>query len=174
MSGAVDSLNGLLRGEISAVETYEQAMDKLDQSTLAPILEKCRAGHAERVAELQSKIASLGGQPCESSGVWGAFAKFMEGSATALGEKPSIDILEEGEDHGLKAYRDELEKCDCSNTRSFIQNELLPGQEETHAALSSLKRITCIAKRTIDIFPLAHSITEAGPGRTLPPFHRSL
>ena len=140
MTTAVESLNGLLRGEISAVETYTQALQRLDEPAIAPTLQQCKALHANRAEALEKKIVELGGQPSNSSGPWGAFAKFMEGAATALGDKPSIDILEEGEDHGLKAYRDELEKCDCSVTKSFIQSELLPGQEQTHEAMSTLKR----------------------------------
>lgn len=139
MQKAIDSLNGLLRGEISAVETYQQALKGLDEPALVPRLQECQLSHQQRVTRLRDKIASLGGEPSEGSGAWGAFAKIVEGSATALGDKASIATLEEGEDHGLKAYRDETEKCECAETRSFIQTELLPSQEKTHAVLSDLK-----------------------------------
>ena len=88
---------------------------------------------------LRSKIESLGGQPAQRAGAWGAFAKFLEGSAALLGDKPSVDLLEEGEDHGLKAYKDECAKCDNPEVRTFIESELLPGQERTHSTLHALK-----------------------------------
>jgi len=140
MTDAVNCLNGLLRGEISAVETYGQALKNLSDPTVTKTLSENQACHLKRVAVLQDKIAGMGGQPCSDSGAWGSFAKFMEGSASALGDKPSIDMLEEGEDHGLQAYRDGAEKCECGETRTFINSELLPAQEKTHEAASFLKR----------------------------------
>lgn len=141
MHNGIDCLNGLLRGEISAVETYTQAIKRLDAPGLVPGLQECQSAHQERVMKLRDKIASLGGQPSESSGAWGAFAKFMEGAATVAGDKPSISLLEEGEDHGLKAYHDECEKCNDVAIRSYIEGELLPGQEMTHSAMSNLKKM---------------------------------
>jgi len=141
MSDAVNCLNGLLRGEISAVETYGQALKNLSDPSVTKTLCENQACHLKRVAKLQDRIAVMGGKPSTGSGAWGSFAKFLEGSAAVIGDKPSIDMLEEGEDHGLQAYRDEAEKCDCGETRTFINSELLPAQEKTHEAASFLKRL---------------------------------
>ncbi len=74
----------------------------------------------------------------ERSGAWGAFANLVEGSAKVFGEKAAISALEAGEDHGLKLYRDEMEKLDPT-ARSVIQSEVLPAQERTHHSMSTLK-----------------------------------
>lgn len=137
-NATVDTLNGFLRGEISAVETYRQALDKLETSPSRVQLEQCRRSHEERVNRLRQEVLRLGGKPEESSGAWGAFAKLVEGSAKALGEKAAISALEEGEDHGLKLYRDEIGKLDAT-ARSVIESEVLPAQERTHKSLSTLK-----------------------------------
>jgi uncharacterized protein (TIGR02284 family) len=139
MSNGIDCLNGLLRGEISAVETYNVALKSLDSPELATTLQQCQTDHNTRVLQLRQKLASLGATPAESSGTWGAFARFMESTAAASGDKPSIDMLEEGEDHGLQAYRTEIDKCDDGDIRIFIK-DLLPAQERTHEAMSTLKR----------------------------------
>jgi len=141
MTNAVECLNGLLRGEISAVETYGQALQKLDEPNLAPTLREAQTCHQKRVLLLQNKIASMGGQPSEGAGAWGAFANFMQGSAAAMGSTPSVDMLEEGEDHGLKAYRDECDKCDSVAVRRFIEDELVPAQERTHSQVRNLKKL---------------------------------
>ena len=134
----VATLNGFLRGEISAVETYRQALDKLTSSPSRMELEECRRSHAQRVERLRQEVVRLGGTPEEDSGTWGAFAKLVEGSAMVMGEKAAISALEAGEDRGLKLYRDEMEKLDPT-ARSVIESEVLPAQERTHHSMSTLK-----------------------------------
>ena len=135
---SVDVLNELLRGEISAVETYRQAIDKLDGSTTRGQLEGCRHSHEQRIAKLRDQVMRMGGQPAKESGAWGAFARLFEGGATAFGEKAAVAALEEGEDHGLKLYRDDLEKLDPAS-RTLVEIDLLPAQERTHRDMSALK-----------------------------------
>jgi hypothetical protein len=135
---SVDALNGFLRGEISAVETYRQAIEKLSSSPTRGQLEDCRRSHELRVTKLRDQVARLGGEPAKSSGPWGAFARLVEGGAKALGERSAVSALEEGEDHGLKLYRDDLEKLDMP-TRRFVETDLLPAQQQTHQFMSTLK-----------------------------------
>jgi uncharacterized protein (TIGR02284 family) len=136
----IDSLNSLLRGEISAVETYRQCIDRLrDDVTIARQLEECQAVHQRHVERLSQLVAQIGGRPATGSGPWGAFAKMVEGSAKIFGVKAAVAALEEGEDHGLKDYREELPKLDAS-VRAIVETELLPEQERTHQVLSALKR----------------------------------
>ena len=136
--GTVATLNGFLRGEISAVETYRQALEKLQASPARVELEQCRRSHEQRVERLRQEVMRLGGTPEEGSGAWGAFANLVEGSAKVFGEKAAISALEAGEDRGLKLYRDEMEKLDPT-ARSVIESEVLPAQERTHKSLSTLK-----------------------------------
>ena len=138
-SSSVSVLNSFLRGEISAVETYRQALDKVEAAPLRTQLQDCMQSHARRVDVLRQQIQTLGGTPSEGSGVWGAFAKAVEGSAKAFGEKAAISALEEGEDHGRNEYRQELDKLDDSS-RAFVQSRIMPEQERTHSALSQMKR----------------------------------
>lgn len=134
----VDTLNGFLRGEISAVETYRQAIEKLGSSPTRAQLEECRRSHEQRVAMLREHVARLGGQPASGSGAWGTFARLVEGSAKAFGERAAVSALEEGEDHGLKLYRNDLDKLDPT-ARQLVETDLLPAQERTHQSMSTLK-----------------------------------
>ncbi len=136
---SVDTLNELLRGEFSAVETYRQAIEKLGSSSARAQLEDCHRSHEQRVAKLREQVRRLGGQPEEGSGAWGAFARLFEGGAKAFGERAAIGALEEGEDHGLKLYRDDLDKLDGSS-RQLVETDLLPAQEQTHLTMSTLKQ----------------------------------
>jgi hypothetical protein len=135
---SVEALNGFLRGEISAVETYRQAIEKLSGSPTRGQLEDCRRSHELRVNKLRQEVARLGGDPADGSGPWGAFARLVEGGAKAFGERAAVAALEEGEDHGLKLYRGDLEKLDTTS-RQFVEMDLLPAQEQTHRSMSTLK-----------------------------------
>jgi uncharacterized protein (TIGR02284 family) len=137
----VDQLNSFLRGEISAVETYRMALDKLDAGNSARAeLEACLASHQSRVTMLRDAIIRLGGEPADSSGPWGVFAKTVEGGARLLGDKVAVAALEEGEDHGLKDYRKELDASDLdAQARTLVAGRLLPLQQQTHDRMSALK-----------------------------------
>ena len=136
---SVDVLNSFLRGEISAVETYRQALEKVEKPQVASQLQDCMQSHKQRVTLLSDQIRTLGGTPSTSSGVWGAFAKAFEGSATAFGDKAAIAALEEGEDHGRNDYRRDINKLD-SASRLIIQERVIPEQQRTHDTLSALKK----------------------------------
>jgi uncharacterized protein (TIGR02284 family) len=135
----VDALNGFLRGEISAVETYRQAIEKLDNTATRAQLEDCRRSHEQRVTKLREWVSRLGGEPAKDSGSWGAFARLVEGGAKAFGEKAAVSALEEGEDHGLKLYREDLPKVEDPASRELVETDLLPAQQRTHEFLSTLK-----------------------------------
>lgn len=134
----VDTLNELLRGEISAVETYRQALEKLTHSDARTQLEDACHSHELRVQKLREQVVRLGGRPDETSGAWGAFARLIEGGAKTFGEKAAIAALEEGEDRGLRLYRGDIDKLDPAS-RALIEQDVLPAQEATHRSLSTLK-----------------------------------
>lgn len=134
----VDTLNSFLRGEISAAETYRQALEKLNNSTVRNELEDCRLSHEERVAKLREQVGKMGGSPADDSGTWCAFARLVEGGAKVFGEKAAIAALEEGEDHGLKLYREQIDKLDFAS-RTLVETTLLPAQERTHRTMSTVK-----------------------------------
>jgi uncharacterized protein (TIGR02284 family) len=138
---SVDQLNSFLRGELSAVETYRMALDKLDaNSPLRTEIHTNMASHQERVTALREAIMQLGGKPSESSGPWGAFAKAVEGTARAFGDKAAIAALEEGEDHGLRDYKGELDDKDLDlSSRALLTSRLLPAQQATHDRMSAIK-----------------------------------
>jgi hypothetical protein len=134
----IETLNKFLRGELSAVETYGQAIERLSGSSFLAELGENQRSHQERVELLQQQILQMGGDPAKSSGLWGSFAKAIEGGAKVFGEKAAAAALEEGEDHGLRLYRNELDDVDLG-TRDLVERVLLPEQERTHRTMSAIK-----------------------------------
>ncbi|RKI09608.1 DUF2383 domain-containing protein [Corallococcus sp. AB030] len=134
----IETLNSFLRGELSAVETYRQASKHIKSDLARTEVDACLHDHEARVDAIKERIEKLGGNPAESSGVWGVFAKVVQGGADLLGEKAAIDALEQGEDHGLADYTRDVGKLH-GEARSFARQQLLPAQKQTHDRLSRLK-----------------------------------
>ena len=134
----VNQLNSFLRGELAAVETYDQAIDKINDSHVQGRLREVRLSHEQRASLLRQRVLSLGGEPAEGSGLWGSFAQLVEGGAKLFGPAAAISALEEGEDHGRDDYRRDLTEL-TSETRTFISRTILPEQQRTHDAIRALK-----------------------------------
>ncbi len=134
----VDKLNEFLRGEISAVETYRMALEKVEGASRTT-LEENKRSHEERVRLLREEVMRMGGEPSTTSGAWGTWAKVVEGGAKVFGEKAAIAALEEGEDHGVKEYKVDDKELDAG-VRALLATRLLPAQQQTHSRLSALKK----------------------------------
>lgn len=135
----VDQLNSFLRGERSAVDAYEKALQKIEDSPVRAQLQSCLESHQKRVEALIARISALGGIAAETSGAWGTLTNVIEGAAAAFSEKAAIAALESGEDHGLADYKRDLPNLP-TDLRGLVFSELLPAQEFTHARMSELKR----------------------------------
>jgi len=136
---SLDKLDECLRGELSAVQTYELALQNLETTEIGGALRQLRDSHNRRVMLIRDRIRSWGAVPSETSGAWGAFARLIQRGADLFGDKAAISALEEGEDHGLKLYLEDLDDIDL-DTREFIRHDLLPDQRRTHDLCRSLYR----------------------------------
>ena len=132
-----ERLNSLLQGELSAVETYDMALESVKDPETTIVLAQCRNCHADRVEKLTQVVTSLGGEPTTESGAWGAFAKLVEAGAVVLGEGSAVGALKEGEDQGLNTYRAALKSQDDVSCQ-FVASDLLPAQELTQRAITAL------------------------------------
>src|SRR5947209_1152141 len=130
----LDQLNSFLRGEISATETYRMAIGQIaeddPQSVIAGVglLQGIQDEHQRAASSLRDRITELGGEPSDSSGPWGAWAKGVQGTMNVFGDAAALKGLKEGEQHGLKDYQSGLKGLDAS-TQQIIQNQLIPAQQ---------------------------------------------
>jgi uncharacterized protein (TIGR02284 family) len=127
---AVRQLNSLLRGEISAAETYRMAIDKVADTSNASagLLREIQEEHGRAAQGIRDRIRELGGEPSDSSGAWGAWAKTVQGTANLLGDNAALKSLKEGEEHGLKDYQEAVDDVDPTSAQ-LIQNQLIPAQQ---------------------------------------------
>jgi uncharacterized protein (TIGR02284 family) len=121
------SLNSLLRGEMSAVETYTQAIEKFKGDMIASRLHSILEDHREAVTQLRQHIGVRGGKADQTSGAWGSFAKLVEGTAKMFGKTAALKALKEGEELGISDYNEALEDehldIEC---KTLVRSTLLP------------------------------------------------
>jgi hypothetical protein len=138
---AVRQLNSFLRGEISAAETYRMAIDKAGDSDKHAanigLLRGIQEEHGRAAQAIRDRIRELGGEPSDSSGAWGAWAKFTQGTANLFGDTASLKALKEGEEHGLKDYEEGVDDIDATSAE-LVQNQLIPAQRRHIALLDQL------------------------------------
>jgi uncharacterized protein (TIGR02284 family) len=134
-----ETLNSLLRGELSAVETYAEALAKVGSEPGAFDLRRIEAEHREAVNVLRQHILHRGGKPATSSGAWGAFASAVAGAAKLFGNAAALKALKEGEEHGITSYesalKDETLDPEC---RTLVAATLLP---QTRSHVPVLERL---------------------------------
>jgi bacterioferritin (cytochrome b1) len=137
----VRQLNALLRGEISAAETYRNVLDKAAEGEHAEnvgLLREIQAEHGRACQSLRNRIRELNGEPSDSSGAWGVWAAAVQSTLTLFGgDKGGLKALKEGEEHGLKEYEDSIQDLDPTSAQ-LIENQLVPGQRRHISLLDQL------------------------------------
>jgi hypothetical protein len=126
----VETLNSCLRSELSAIETYEQALEKnrahYAQNVNSERLTQILSEHREAAAKLRTIIQQQGGMPSSDSGTWGTWSQTVMGAAKLVGDKAALKALKEGEKSGLKEYQRVGQEAGASTENilsSFIQRQ---------------------------------------------------
>jgi len=134
------SIDALVKGEMSAIETYKQALRKIGYGTWpgAELL-RIETEHETAAALLKERIRRRGMEPPQTSGLWGAWSKAVEGAAKVFGGKAAIKALKAGEEHGVHGYEVALrdETLD-PEIKALIRRTLLP---QTRAHIPVLERV---------------------------------
>src|SRR5688572_29888707 len=104
MTKGADCVNSLLRGELAAADTYQQAIASVGQEQGNQELQRIHLEHCQAAAALQDQVRRCGCEPANSSGAWGTFAKAIEGTATLFGNVAALKALKEGEEQGIHDY----------------------------------------------------------------------
>lgn len=136
------ALHSILRGEISAVESYRQVLEILRDDPEVHRLEQFSQDHQKAVTYWTQEIGSLGDQPDRDSGAWGSVVKAFTGSAKLLGNTTALQALKQGEVHGLNEYRELLENDDVSAThKQFIRDNFIPNQERHITSIDAMMKL---------------------------------
>ncbi|NNC87153.1 MAG: DUF2383 domain-containing protein [Akkermansiaceae bacterium] len=136
----IDVCNSLLRGERSAVETYDKAIEKFGSEHDVSALRSIRNDHSKAVSQLMNNVRDMGGTPDVDSGAWGTFANAVQATANLFGTESALESLEQGEKKGRSDYQDALENDDVlPECKAMIRNDLLPKIEQHLGRLKQLQ-----------------------------------
>jgi uncharacterized protein (TIGR02284 family) len=135
----VEELNELLRGVISAVETYRQALEKLGDEPGSEVLRRNLMDHEAAARLVSAEVQKFGGTPTTDSGAWGVWAKTVTGTAKVLGDTAALKALKEGEEHGLKEYEEIAKETWADPSfRNTIRETYIPKQRAHIQAIDEL------------------------------------
>jgi len=135
----INVCNKLLRGELSAVETYDKAIDKYGDEPALAELRRIRGEHADSVMRLQQNVRDMGGTPSTESGAWGTFAGTVQSAADFFGAGSAVEALKRGEEHGRKEYQEALDDEQVMpGCKAMMRDELLP---RTNRHIATLERL---------------------------------
>jgi hypothetical protein len=131
---ATDVLGSLLRNEISATLTYDQAIEKLSGKHPEGELRRLRDEH-QRAADALRRHVHADDEP--DSQVWGAWANFVD--RTSFAEAAAFKALQEGEGVAVSEYEIALKDKDIANhCRTLSRTKLLP---ECRGRIFALNRL---------------------------------
>lgn len=140
----IKTIEKLLKDELSATETYQQALEKFRipggqfvSNSLMPIF----GNHKAAASSLEAQIVKLGGTPHKSTGAWGQqLGEINPGRRKfLLGKQSAIKVLLEGEKSGEADYEKVLQDSALSSeVRSLIETTLLPAQQSHVRSLDRL------------------------------------
>lgn len=134
-----DTLNSLLRGELSAVESYEQVFETLRSTSGADELLRITDEHRRAADDLTRQVRSLGGEPATTSGVWGSVTQAAGGAARMLGADAMLRLLRQGEEMGIRQYEKAIHEAELSpESLALLESSLLPRSRDHIPALEGL------------------------------------
>ncbi len=136
---ANSDLTKILCAEMSAVETYTQAIESFHHGDDIQQLEIARDCHVQRVDTLAGKLYELGGSPTESSGIWGKTARALDAGGEVVSDKEAVALLEKGEERGIQQYRDLVATTKADPAIQTLAAQLLAQQEETQRIVKALQ-----------------------------------
>lgn len=134
----VEELNKVLRGEFSAVEAYTQVIKRFSQDPSVATLAELKREHEENAAYLRDMLDHEGAVPADNSGAWGTVVKTVMTAGQLLGEGAALSALKQGEEHGLKLYKELLSENLTAVDSRLIKDKLIPRQENHISVLNQI------------------------------------
>ena len=132
-------VNSILRGELAAIETYDQVLEKFAGKLQTVELIKIRDEHKEHVSHLTEHVRKGGVEPSTESGTWGTFTNALTGVAKLIGPETALAALKTGEEHGIGQYEKADQNKDLlDETKTLIRTKLLP---EARAHVATLDKL---------------------------------
>lgn len=137
-----DELDEILRGEMSAVESYRQVMESLKKDPEVQRLRTFLDDHQKAVDFWRSQSIKENVLEEEDSGVWGKAVKAFVGTSKLFGSTSALAALREGEEYGLSEYKDLLHSDAMTmQQKEEIRKHFIPMQEKHIDSLNAMIKL---------------------------------
>ncbi len=131
-------LDDLIRGEMTAIKTYSQVLEKVKDPAEMKQLTAIKQDHVNAVATLKRYATKDVLEDTTSTGPWGTFTEAFTGAAKMMGNTTAVKALTQGEEHGVTEYKEALADDNITpDLKKVIKATLLPKQEGHIKALKS-------------------------------------
>ena len=111
----IDTLNELLKGELMAMEIYQETEDMQGDEQVMVMLQQFAEDHQEHARLLAERIRELGGSPVTGTGMAGAMAGLSSKINALRGPSHLLKQVYDGEDKGVHAYDDRSDELDSES-----------------------------------------------------------
>jgi hypothetical protein len=126
-----DEMNKLLKSALSAIETYQQALEKKDTDpahvTAIDALSRILADHQRAASRIEPQFVKRAVNRCIVP-AHAAPGPIVMGTAQLFGDKAALKVLKEGEEKGLKEYEDVLGDTGIPQDQKTLISDLLATQ----------------------------------------------
>ena len=137
-----ETINEILRGEISAQESYKQVMDKIESDPESIRLKSFLEDHTEAVKFWKAQARGEYMQPQTDSGAWGTAVQAFVGTSKLLGNTNALRALKVGEEIGLNNYKKMLNDDELlPSHKETIRSKFIPKQEMHINSLNAMMEI---------------------------------
>jgi hypothetical protein len=140
------ALNGMLRAELAAVESYNQAIRNLPHPSVHAELEAIRDEHQSAACSLGRFVRERQDAP-PANCLWGYFTAAVTGMAALIGDFGLLAALKRGERFGESTYRSALGNPDLpDDVRHLVGSRLLP---QCQGRLHRLERLAPLVNSAV-------------------------
>lgn len=123
----VNICNSLIRGELSAIESYTYAIETFATDSREQSLAEICADHVANAKFLRDIAEGHGAKISSRLGPRGALTNTVEGAVALLGVTPALMVLQQSEEYSIRQYEKVLNDTELSEElRTLIRNTLLP------------------------------------------------
>jgi hypothetical protein len=133
----ISGLAALHAGELSVVEAYDKALERVKNENLTPTLQECRTSHSLRAQALRVRLQAIGASPKDDAGFLGGVTGMIEAGAAMLGDRPAVDVLAKTENFSSEQYEIHMRNLAPESLRMATEL-LLPCQKSTRETMTLL------------------------------------
>ena len=134
-------LDDLIRGELAALQAYDQALKDVKEPKQREKLQAIRNNHEKAVSKLSKYVASKPEllEDTKDAGPWGTFAKAWTKTRSFTGNEGALKALIDGEEHGIEEYQEALDDDSVpKELKQAIKSDMLPQQKKHKESLNKM------------------------------------